>query len=102
MVEIFTVIWDKPALEKLQEEYEYIKEDSLQNAEKVKAEILSKAASLNQNPYKYPKDKFKKNDNLFFRAFEIYHYRISYYIDEKTKEIIVLRVRSTHQKPLKY
>lgn len=94
------VVWDKLALIQLNKIYENILEDSFQNANKVLDEIEKKTDELPIQPEKYPVDKYKKGSKGKFRAFEIYHIRIAYYLG--TKEIRIVRVRSTHQEPLEY
>lgn len=50
--------WNRGALNQLIKAIEYIQEDSLQNAEKVKDEILSEILVLTAYPEKYPPDKY--------------------------------------------
>ncbi len=95
-----TVTWTRKASFQLQEIYLYIADDSPQNAEKIILNVLSKADDIVGKEEKYPIDKFRKNNKGDFRAFEIYRIRVSYQILEH--EILIVRVRSTSQKPLKY
>ena len=81
-----TVTWTRKASFQLQEIYLYIADDSPQNAEKIILNVLSKADDIVGKEEKYP--------------FEIYRIRVSYQILEH--EILIVRVRSTSQKPLKY
>ena len=62
----------------LKQAYEYTRNDSLQNAEKVREKILRNIKAFALNPERYPKDKFCINNNKNFRTFEIYKYRIIY------------------------
>ena len=62
--------------------------------------MLQKISDLKKHPDKYPLDKFKKNNPGIFRAFELYHYRISYAVTDK--EIVITRVRHTSMEPLEY
>lgn len=78
----------------------YIAEDSLQNAEKVKEDILGKVAHLAEYPSIYPPDRYKKENDGNFRAFELHRYRISYHVS--LKEIRILRVRHTSREPKEY
>lgn len=94
------VVWDKLAIKQLNKIYENILEDSFQNANKVLDEIERKTDELPMQPERYPVDKYKKENKGKFRAFEIYHIRIAYYLG--TKEIRIVRIRSTHQDPLAY
>jgi len=74
--------------------------DSLQNAQMVKNALIDLTIDLPQNPEKYPLDKFKTNNDGTWRAFEKYHYRISYRILEN--QIRIVRVRHTSKSPLTY
>lgn len=94
------IVWDDMARIALREAYNYIKQDSLQQAEKVKTEILGLIRKLADNPEIYPPDKYRKDKDKHFRAFEKYNYRISYFIAEET--IRVLRFRHVKQQPEEY
>lgn len=94
------IIWNKRAVNNLQKAYEYIKEDSLVNAEKVRNAIIKMVESLPSNPEKHPLDKFKMSNPGNYRAFEKYSYRIAY--KHTAKEIRILRFRHTKQEPRKY
>ncbi len=94
------IVWDKPAYTSLEQAYNYIKEDSYSNAEKVREGILKLADSLADHPEKHRPDKYKKNNKGSYRAFEKYSYRVAYKIT--AKEIIILRVRHVKQEPKKY
>jgi len=66
----------------------------------VKNALIDLTIDLPQNPEKYPLDKFKTNNDGTWRAFEKYHYRISYRILEN--QIRIVRVRHTSKSPLTY
>jgi plasmid stabilization system protein ParE len=93
-------VWSKGARMELRKAYEYILQDSPQNAAKVRDEIIDLTLDLPKHPEKHAPDKFKKNNDGTWRAFEIYHYRISYRI--MTDEIRIVRMRHTSRSPLKY
>lgn len=94
------VVWDKTAYTSLQVAYDYIKEESLVNAEQVREGILKIIEGLPAHPEKYPPDKFKKQNDGNYRAFEKYSYRVVYKVTEK--EIIILRLRHVKQAPKEY
>jgi plasmid stabilization system protein ParE len=92
--------WNKRAITQFDEAIEYIESDSSANAEKVKKEILLTIDSLLQHPEKYNPDKYKTQNDGSFRAFELYHYRISYRY--KGTEIRIIRIRHTKKNPAEY
>lgn len=94
------IIWAKRALKGLQKIYEYIEEDSPQNAEKVINEIAEKVTGLKEQPDRYKLDDYKKNNCGNYRAFEHKKIRVSYKINEK--QIAIVRVRHTKKKTSKY
>lgn len=92
------IIWGLCALETFQHIIAYIKKDSVQNAEKVKKDILSAIRSLITEPEKiHAADKYKINNDGNFRAFELHRVRISYYISDDCIQIV--RVRHTRKQP---
>jgi plasmid stabilization system protein ParE len=93
--------WDKSALFYFSEAIRYIRKDSVQNAEKVKKEILVHIKELSLRPEIYAPDKYKKdNTDYNYRAFELHHFRIAYLVKEE--EIIIARIRHTSQEPQQY
>ena len=92
--------WDSAAIKQFNKAIQYIAEDSLQNAQKVKKGISEKIEKIITHPEIYSPDKFKQNNDGNFRAFELYHYRITNYVSET--EIRILRVRHTKQEPKAY
>jgi plasmid stabilization system protein ParE len=94
------ISWDKAALVQFAAAIKYIEKDSLQNAEKVRQDILEKISQLLVHPSIHPPDKYKKDNDGNFRVFELCRYRISYFISES--EIRILRVRHTSREPKIY
>ena len=92
------VVWSNSAKAELKKVYEYIGLDSLQNAQMVRDTLVDLTIDLPQHPEKYPSDKFKKDNDGSWRAFEKYHYRISYRIMKE--EIRIVRLRHTSKSPL--
>ncbi|MES2279521.1 MAG: type II toxin-antitoxin system RelE/ParE family toxin [Bacteroidota bacterium] len=93
-------IWSKRAKSELHKAYLYILFDSLQNAEMVRDDIIDLTIDLSKNPEKHPLDKFKKDNDGTWRAFEKNHYRISYRITQR--EIRIVRLRHTSKSPLTF
>jgi plasmid stabilization system protein ParE len=92
--------WNKKALLRFDNAINRIEQDSPQNAEKVKKEILLTIDSLLQHPEKFNPDKYKSNNDGSFRAFELHRYRISYRL--KGNDIRIIRIRHTGMNPLEY
>ncbi|MCE7058853.1 type II toxin-antitoxin system RelE/ParE family toxin [Dyadobacter sp. CY343] len=97
--EAYTVVWDKIAVSQLREIYLYIRNSSYQNATSVRDQIIENVSKLKANPRRYNADKLRIDCNPDFRAFETQKIRISYYINESTKTVNIIRVRSVRQKP---
>lgn len=96
----FKVVIDNVAKQQLKKAYNYIRKDSLQNAEKIKARILASIKELIKNPEKNAPDKYCIDNDKSYRAYEIYNYRITYHISDS--EIRIVRVRHTKMNPLNY
>lgn len=94
------VNWPHPVQKQLEKIYQYILLNSYQNAEKIKAAILDSTRKLPGYPEMYPRDKYRKNNDGSFRAYEIHRCRITYRITDK--EIIIVRVRHTSMEPREY
>ena len=100
MVKKPSVIWDELARAELKGALDYIKETSPLQAEKVKNEILTSTKMLSEFPESYPADKYRRDKDKRFRAFEKLNYRISYFISEEA--IRVLRFRHVKRQPEEY
>ncbi len=94
------VVWDELAVLQLENQLDYIKEESVIQAEKVRESVLDKTGELSTFYERHPKDKYKTENDGTYRAFEIYHYRISYRITPN--QIRIVRFRSTYQNPKEY
>ena len=94
-----TVI-DLEAKQSLREAYEYICTQSLQNAEKVRSDILHSIRTLSGNPEMHPPDKYRTDQDKAFRAYELYSYRVTYHVS--AEEVRILRIRHTKMNPVTY
>ena len=92
--------WRKPTLLYLEKAIDYIRQDSIKNADIVANAILSSIDKAARFPGHFPPDKYKLNNTGSFRAFEIYSFRISFYADADI--IRIVRIRHTKQKPINY
>jgi plasmid stabilization system protein ParE len=102
MVEVnkLELIWSPSAMKDLKKAYNYIKKESKVGAKKVVDSIFDEVEKLTIQPKIFELDRFKNNNPGNYRAFEKYHYRISYKHTET--ELHVLRVRHTSKNPLTY
>jgi plasmid stabilization system protein ParE len=100
MVGITKVVWDEPARNQLRSAFEYIRQDSLANAQKVRDDIITATRALSKFPERYPLDKNKDDNDGTYRAFEKHKYRIAYRVLPGV--IKILRVRNTRQEPMGY
>ena len=93
-------IWSNVAKHQLNTAFQFIKKDSLQNAIKVRDEIIETTITLPLKPEIYPLDKYKTNNDGSYRAFEMHRYRVSYRL---LPDIIrIVRLRHTSISPLSY
>ena len=100
MVKKLRVVWDDSAKKFFKAAIEYIKSDSIQNAQNVRKAILNATRELAENPLIYPTDKYSNNKDGSNRAFELYRFRIAYHISDS--EVRIIRMRHTSQEPLDY
>lgn len=100
VLKAMNVNWNKRPLKQLEEACNYIKQDSIKSALKVKNDIFAITDSLAFYPEKYPLDKFRKSNDGSYRAFTLHHYRVSYRI--LPSEVKILRLRHSSMEPLEY
>ncbi len=96
------VIWARPAIDQTEEIHAYIIEDSgsLETADRVVDTIFDSSDILSERPEIYPKDKYKKDNDGSYRAYEVLRYRVAYRVLKDT--VRILRVRHTSREPLEY
>lgn len=94
------IIWTEITKKQLQEIYFFIAEESIYHADRVFEKLLNSTSELSKHPKKFPPDKYKYNNDGTYRAYELYHFRISYKITETA--IYIVRIRSVFQNPQEY
>jgi plasmid stabilization system protein ParE len=94
------VTWTKRATRQLAAAIKYIRQDSHQNAEKVKARILAKINQLADDKTTHRKDPYKNNNDGNYLYFELLKYRIVYYTTPG--EVFIIRIRHIKMEPQKY
>ena len=100
MKHVLIITWDEDARLYFKAAIKFIKKESAQGAKKVRLEILDTIDLLPGNPFLFEEDRFKLNNDSTYRAFVVYHYRITYKINKDS--IQILRIRHTSQEPLEY
>ncbi|MEM7551079.1 MAG: type II toxin-antitoxin system RelE/ParE family toxin [Bacteroidota bacterium] len=94
------LVWNKRPSSYLKKELKRISRESFQGAESVETGILSNLDKALDEPERYPSDKYKKNNDGTYRAFETYSYRVAYRFSKS--EIKILRIRHIKQEPKNY
>jgi plasmid stabilization system protein ParE len=94
------VVWSKGARLELKKVFNYIALDSLKHAILVRDEIIDLTIALSKHSEKYALDKYKIDNDGSWRAFEKYHYRVSYKIT--ATQIRIVRLRHISKSPLYY
>lgn len=89
--------WDRLAKKHLDFIYEFISNDSINSARKVKKELILLAHSLNDFPQKYPIEQYLSDEPNEYRSVTKWNYKIIY---EVTREsIIIVDIFQTSQHP---
>ena len=94
------IVWSRDASLHFNELLEYLYKESETAASIVGNAILDEIEKLKTYPTAHPFDRFKKRNDGNFRAYIVFSYRISYYIDDST--IYILRIRHTSREPLEH
>ena len=94
----YEIIWDKEARDYFRTAIKYIKKESPQGAKAVRIEILKTVKSITNNPFIFELDRFRKDNPGDFRAFTVFHFRLTYRITSDYIQIV--RMRHTSQEPL--
>ena len=93
--------WSRAALAQLAEILDFIVENNFSSyAIELEDKIISKLDQLVENSSLYPADRYKKNNDGSWRAFELDNYRISYKVQKSN--IRVIRIRHTSRRPRNY
>lgn len=95
------IIWDKKAKDSLFALIDYIKHDSLKNADKVLDAVFAAIENAAEFPEHSRRDQYRQNNESGdFRAFEIYSIRVSFFYNDEVLHVV--RIRHTKQQPLKF
>ena len=95
-----SIVWSKNAASQYYEIMEFLSEKAPEALNTVGNALLDVAESLTLEYNNYPPDRFKKNNDGRYRAALVFSYRVSYYINDTT--IDILRIRHTSREPLNY
>ncbi len=91
------VRWYVSARKQFLSALEYIRTDSVQNAEKFYDKLFLKLEIVSKNPVSCAPEKFKVANDGSYRVFTLYKYRVSYRV--KGDEIRIVRFRHSSMKP---
>jgi plasmid stabilization system protein ParE len=94
------ITWTKRATHQFNELIDYVRQDSEQNADKLRKKILDKINELSDGRIVHRKDLYKKSNDGNYLFFEILKYRVVYYAEEK--EVFIIRIRHTSMEPKRY
>jgi len=93
--------WNKAAIKQLIDAIEFIEDAGFRSyAEELEKDILYKVRNLPANSINYPLDKYRRNNDGTYRAFEVENYRISF--RSKDDEIRIVRIRHTSRRAKNY
>lgn len=96
------VFWSDFAKNKLEEIFDYYKlKASLKVANKIVNGIVSQTIGLNKTPRIGQVEEIIKDDEREFRSLVYTNYKIVYYINLSTNQIIIINVFDTRQNPEK-
>lgn len=96
------VFWSKFATHKLEDIFDYYKnKTSLKVARNIINGVIDQTINLEKNPRIGQVEEILKDDNREFRYLVYTNYKIVYYINLKTNQIIVANVFDTRQNPKK-
>lgn len=96
----YRIEWSIRARKGLFAIYEHIAEDSVMQAGKI-VDVIEKAVEqLCEHPLKYAPDKYKRNNDGSYRAFQKYKYRVAYRVLKE--EIRIVSIRHASRRPLFY
>jgi len=98
----YKIVWDRETLKEFTTILKFLQKQSDQAPVIVKDAIIKRLDVIKTNPLICEPDKLKQPQNHEFRAFVIFSYRVTYKINFKEKEILILRIRHTSQEPHGY
>lgn len=98
-MEIKKVVWDKVVVSDLEDIFEYLKVKPKASS-KIVPTLVKLSSELSNNFEIYSLDRFKIKNDGSYRAFEKYHYRVSYRV--LPNQIRILRIRHTSRNPKEY
>ena len=94
------IIWSSSARAQLKQIHDFIKNDSVQAAEKVTKDIVAATRQLETQPTRYPLDKHRLKNDGTFRVFNLHRYMVSYQVTEES--IIIVRIKHASMNDLAF
>jgi plasmid stabilization system protein ParE len=96
----YQLVWTMLSQQHIRAAWKYISKDSPKISRRVIDDIIIATEKAIDNPEFYPPDKYKKNNDGSYRAFEKHSYLIVYRYSNNI--VRVLRVRHTKMEPKDY
>lgn len=96
----YGIRWTDDAADQFAEILEYILLESPAGATIVKNAVFDRVRQLDRHPFMYDLDVLCEDNDGSYRAFTVYHYRITYRISEN--EVVIIRIRHTSREPEVY
>ncbi|MDX2189666.1 MAG: type II toxin-antitoxin system RelE/ParE family toxin [Bacteroidota bacterium] len=96
----FQIFWTHDAHKDLLKILDYYKSKSPNAYNLVKNAIFKSLSKASKNPFIFESDKLKQIEDINFRAFTVFHTRITYQL--KGNKLFVLRLRHTSREPFEY
>lgn len=94
------ITWSKQAINQFNKAINYIATNSIQNAEKVRTEVLEKINNHFENPEINSPDKLRKNNDGSYRVFELH--RVAYHVSAIQIRILRYVILVGSQKFIKF
>ena len=96
----FEIFWTADAQKDLNDVLDYYQTQSTKSYHLDKEAIITTLQKASLNPFIFETDNFKNVRDENFRAFTVFHTRVTYQL--KNDNLYVLRLRHTSREPFKY
>ncbi len=97
---VLEIFWTHDAQKDLNDILDYYKSQSSKAYQLVKDAIMKTVKKAAESPHIFEVDKFKNVTDENYRAFTVFHTRVTYQV--KANKLYVLRLRHTSREPIGY